>query len=354
MATILVIFFLSLLIIVHELGHFFAAKIFKIKVEEFGIGFPPKIWKKKMGETEYALNALPLGGYVKIFGENNFSKEEQPILSVSNRSFSAAATWKKSIIILSGVFMNLLFAWFLFSLIVLIGIPSHLTITGVAENSPADNADLKPGDIITKAVSESSVITDPLTTDNFLNLVEAAKGQKISLTLIRNNSEIEKIVPVRIITPEGEGLVGITIENSGLPKEPFPKNLIKSASITGYQFYLVNKSLYGLVASMFQGLPALEKITGPVGIFVIAAETGKKGIIYLMELMAFISVNLAALNLFPFPALDGGRFVVTIIEKLKGSLISFKTQAIINSIGFILLILLILVVSYKDITHLLQ
>lgn len=348
MTVFLVILFLSLLILVHELGHFLAAKLFGIKVEEFGIGFPPKIWSKKIGETLYSINLLPFGGFVKILGENGKGP-------ASSKNFTTQSAWKKSSVILAGILMNVILAWAILSVIFLFGIPKHLVITEIAPNSPAAAANLKPGDIMIEVKTEEKSLQDPIAPNEFLSLVKKNITQKtpLSITIKRGQETIERPIIPRENPPPGEGPIGVAIAETGVPKTPFPKNFVKATTVTAVETKLITKNLYHLLSRIFFEPDIAKNVTGPVGIFSIATSAGELGIEYLAELTALISLNLAILNLIPFPALDGGRFLFILLEKILRKPISFRTQTVTNAIGFLILLVLMGLVTLRDISQLL-
>ncbi len=344
MSVILVIIFLSLLVLVHELGHFLSAKFFGVKVEEFGFGFPPKITGIKKGGTTYSLNLLPLGGFVKIFGENgddlNLKRKD---------SFNAQPTWRKSVIIGAGVIMNLILAWLILGIVIAVGTPLKVIVTSVAPNSPASEAIIKPGDSISEIILNDKIIKTE-TSKIFLDAINNNLDKDIALRIVSESGDEEtKKVSPRSRPPKGEGPLGITIAESGVKKEPLPVNFFKSALIVGEETGLAFKGFFGVVKGLIIGDGSISKITGPVGIFTFAEQTSKKGILPLMYFAAIISINLAVLNIIPIPALDGGRLLFIIIEKIRKKSLSFRFQAIANAIGFIALLTLIIIVTIKDI-----
>ncbi len=373
----IVIISLSILILGHEAGHFFAAKFFGIKVSEFGFGFPPRIkawrFKRKKGlssqisftpknlpskfsgasgetwedETEYSFNFLPFGGFVKIAGEEEqiTSPEKLGELSPEEKKkyFLFQPAWKRFVVIASGVSVNFAIGWFLLSVVFMLGAPSSaIVVGGVQVGSPAEKAGIAAGDII-KNYS---------TADNFRNFVNKNRGQEINLQIIRGGKELEfKAVP-RVSTKQGEGALGVEFSESGIKPLGFFSALVagfkESIYISGATF----AAFYELLKNLILRGSLLAGVVGPVGIFAIAQKTGELGIIYLFQLIAFISLNLAVLNLIPFPALDGGRLFLIIIEKLKGSPVSVKTQSLINSFGFALLLFLMVIITVRDVVNL--
>lgn len=346
MTILIVVIGLSLLILGHEWGHFFAAKKFGLKVDEFGFGFPPRIFAKRKGETEYSFNWLPFGGFVKIAGENDrmtgdLDKLNNLTAPEKKRIFLFQPAWKRSVIILAGIFINFVIGWVLFSSVAMVGTPATMIISNVQENSPAEAAGIKPGDLI----------QDYKNAEEFIAFVNANRGKEISFTVLRGTEEVVIKATPRAKIVEGEGGLGVGLD-SGQEKVSF----FKAFGVGFKQTVFVTEGTFAGFYMMIKGLVTSGKvpadITGPVGIFSVANDIGKIGYIYLVNLIALISVNLAVLNLIPFPALDGGRFVMILAEKIKGSPVPVKVEGIINGVGFALLLLLMVVITARDVVKL--
>lgn len=346
MTILLVIIALSLLILVHELGHFLAAKYFGLKVHEFGFGFPPKVFSKQWGETEYSFNLLPLGGFVKIYGEE---VEDLDNIEEPDKSLAFQPAWKKSVVILAGVIMNILLAWLLISGVFMVGAPEHLSIASVAENSPASEAELRSGDVVLEIQGQDQILEDPIASDEFIEFVDNNPGGEFTLTIQRGEEVFTETLTGRSSPPEGEGSLGVAIVDMGFEQKSFFNSFIEGAKSTLETTWFVTVAFVGLIGDLFSSSEGVDNLTGPVGIFILAKEAGALGLAYLMQLTAIISINLAVLNLIPFPALDGGRFVMTIIEKIKGSPIPKKIEMATNAVGFFLLIALIVIVTINDV-----
>ncbi len=352
----IVIVGLSILILSHEAGHFFAAKFFNLKVDEFGFGFPPRMfaWRPfgaaqgKKGETEYSFNWLPFGGFVKIAGENGefgsdpASAREEISPEEKSRLFSNQSAFRRSIIILAGVVMNFLIGWLLLSAVLMIGTPPALVITDVQPGSPAEAAGITGGDII-RNFSDSQ---------SFISFVNERRGQPTTITVFRGGEELSFTATPRVSVGEKEGPLGVVLVDAGSPPQN-PILALWNGLLSSFDIVRATiAGFYELVASLIFKATLLEGVVGPVGIFTVAQETGKVGIIYLFQLLSLISINLAVVNLIPFPALDGGRFFMILVEKIKGSPISRKTEAAINAVGFVFLIFLMVAITIRDIVNL--
>lgn len=346
MIILFVIIGLSLLVLVHELGHFLTAKWFGVGVEEFGFGFPPRLIGKKIGETVYSVNLLPFGGFVKITGEDGDARA-----GADGKNFSLQPIWKRSCIVLAGITMNVVFGWLVFSGIFMAGSPEHLLVTNVVSASPAALGGIKSGDVIFQIAYGEEKLHDPIQSDDFVALVKKSAGKETQLTIQRGKEMFPIVLTGRINPPSGEGALGIALTEIGFPKEPFFSSLVKGFERTMGTTTLIINGFWNLFSQIFVTPAALESLTGPVGIFKIAADAGSLGSVYLFELIALISLNLAVLNFIPFPALDGGRFLFFIIEKIKGSPLTLRLQTIVNAAGFVILILLMIVVTIRDVAR---
>ena len=331
-----IIIFLSILIFVHELGHFWAAKKFGLLVEEFGFGLPPKIWGKKIGETTYTINALPFGGFVKILGEDG---EDQKAKENIGRSFGGLKIWKRTIIISAGVIMNFLLGWILVSLVLSIGAPKAILINEVLPNSPASGAGLIKGDKILNFENINA----------FVAHIEQNKGKEIVLKIERGGEEKNLTVVPRINPAEGQGALGIGLAETGFEKKNIFLSLWEGLKTSLEMVFLIFKAIFVLIGNAFSGKASLQDIAGPVGIVKVANQAGGLGIIYLIQLLALISLNLAVVNALPFPALDGGRLLFLLLEKIKGSPLPQKFERYANGLGMALLLFLMIVITIKDI-----
>lgn len=362
MPIILFIILLAVLILVHEAGHFAAAKIFGIRVDEFGLGFPPRLAGKKIGETVYSLNWIPFGGFVKIFGENpDRDSLEGP---ESARSFSRKGKWIQAAVLSAGVFGNLVFGWLLMSAGFMSGLPApadfgasaavanpRLTVTAVLPGSPAEKAGLKSGDVILSLRAGGAELGQP-SLDGAESFI-GGSGGSVQVTYLRGSEEgTVSAAPEGGLVP-GRRAIGIGMDMIGTLKLPFFEALWEGAKTTGALAATVAIGLFHLAKSAFAGAASLNDVTGPVGIVSMVGDVWQLGIVYLISFTALISVNLAVINLIPFPALDGGRLFFLLIEAIKGSPIRPKVANTINTIGFAALVILMVVITYHDIVKLL-
>ncbi|MDD5711097.1 MAG: site-2 protease family protein [Candidatus Colwellbacteria bacterium] len=333
MLTLLTILFLALLILSHEFGHFLAAKILKIRVNEFGVGFPPKLFSKKMGGTEYSLNALPFGGFVRIYGEDtiDLSAIEDP-----EQSFHFQGFLKKILVVSAGVLTNILIGWVAFSIVLGFGISGGIIVGSVADGSPAFLAGIEAGETIEGFGSA----------DDFLAYVDANRGQPILIN--------DKTIVPRTEVPEGEGPLGISILPTGIEPQSFPQNIWSGLKMTFETLGLIFTALGSFLFNILTGnFGAVDQISGPIGVFNIVRDASQMGSVYFIQLLGLISLNLAALNTIPFPALDGGRFMFLALQKLFGDkMLNRRLEVVVNVVGFLFLMALMIAVTIRDIMNL--
>lgn len=364
--AIIFLLVLTVLVFVHELGHFLAARLFKIRVDEFAIGFPPRIVSWMWGKTRYAINLLPLGGYVKIYGEN-------PDDERSADSMLSKKRWQQVIVLAAGVTFNVIFAWILLSFSLMAGtkasadaMPAQivkdpvLTIVMVAPGSPAEKAGLKSGDeIVSIANSNEILASSTLSVASVQNLIATAP-QNVQATVKQfkpNTGGKEYEVKSYVIVPTdglvaGKKAIGISMDMVATVKASFFEAFYYGARQTYYLTINVAVGLYDFLKNVFVGQASLEQVSGPVGIAGAVGESAKVGFSSLLVMAAVISANLAVINLVPFPALDGGRIVVVAIESIIRRELNPKVIQWVNGIGFLLLITLMIVVTVKDVSTL--
>jgi len=359
LTIIVFILILGVLIFAHELGHFISAKKAGVRVEEFGFGFPPKIFAFKKGETTYSLNLIPIGGFVKIFGEDANEKR-----STSKFAFYNKPIWQRVIILVAGVFMNLLLAAVLFSIIHSIGVPSiveptqeanyrniQVQIVEIAKNSPAQIAGIKIGDSIL-SLSYGSGKTEIKEIEDVQKFVAFHPGQEIIMQIKRGNEALNINITPRVNPPKEEGALGIAMAKTGLISYPWYTAILKGFETTGKMFVAMIEMFWLLIKTLILKGTMIGEVVGPVGIFNVTSQFVKLGLVYVLQFAAILSINLALINILPFPALDGGRLLFLLIEKIKGKPIKFKTERIANTLGFAILIGLMLVVTLRDVIKL--
>ncbi|OGZ11589.1 MAG: hypothetical protein A2942_03150 [Candidatus Lloydbacteria bacterium RIFCSPLOWO2_01_FULL_50_20] len=363
MSIFIFIIVLLLLVLVHEFGHFIVAKKAGIRVDEFAFGFPPKIWSIKKGETTYALNALPLGGYVKIYGENPDDVTEG---SDRERSFVAKPRIIQAMVIVAGIFFNLLFAWMLFAGALMVGVPApadggegypvkdiQLMVTAAEENSPADHAGLRSGDIL-KSLSDGAKVTEVTSAEGVIAFISPREGTPITLTYERNGkTEQTSVTPRWGIVPDAAA-IGIYMDPIGTLKLPLHAALWVGLKKT-YQFTVLTAvELSKFFMSAVRGNSDFSQVTGPVGIVNAVSDAAGVGFSNLVLFTALISINLAIINIIPFPALDGGRLLFIAIEGIIRRPIRPRVANAFNVVGFAALMLLMVAVTYHDITKLMH
>lgn len=359
LTIIVFILILGILIFAHEFGHYISAKKAGIRVDEFGFGFPPRIFAFKKGETTYSLNLIPVGGFVKIFGEERGEKK-----STSKRAFYNKPAWQRAIILFAGVFMNLLVAAIFLSIVHGIGVPSfvekgqqanyrniQIQIVEVAKNSPAEEAGIKIGDAIF-ALSFNQESVQVTEVEDVQNFIAGHIGEELNFTLKRGDETLQKVMIPRSNPPEGEGATGIAMSKTGLISYPWYKAIIKGFETAGKLLVTMISLFYLLIKTLILKGTMIGEIAGPVGIAALTSQMVQLGWVYVLQFTAILSINLAIINFLPFPALDGGRLLFLLIEKIKGKPIKFKTERLANSIGFAFLILLIIVITFRDIVKL--
>jgi regulator of sigma E protease len=352
------IFVIGLLITVHEFGHFIAAKLSGIKVLEFAIGFPPRIFSFKKGETNYAIGALPFGGYVKMLGEDSTSKDP--------RAYNNQSPGKRFAVSVAGVLMNFVLAWVLLVIGFSAGmtpiatpsdqvpgtkVKSQVYIAEVEKGSPAEKADLKPGDELKKGISEKGTVEFKSLSD-VSSFTRENIGKEIKIDIKRQNEEIEKTV---VISSNKEAPLGVGIQDQAVVREPF----YKAPYVALKEIYSIAAVMLSFLGSffsqLFQSGKISEQVGGPVAIFNLSGSAARAGWMALLQFITMLSINLGLINILPFPALDGSRALFVTLEKLFGKrIVKENAENLIHTIGFVLLIGLIIAVTYKDIIRLLK
>lgn len=401
MSVILFLAVLFILVLVHELGHFAVAKWAKMRVDEFGIGFPPKLFGIKKGETEYTFNIFPIGGFVKIFGEDgvgdasarpvsttseqgtegghppedmpaalsgeHMSSEDKGTASENDyaRSFTSKSKWAQAAVLIAGVTMNIIFAWFLMIIVFNMGVmtpvseseaspEARLTVTTVLENSPAEEASLSPGLIIESVQTEDERL-EHLTPTAFSTFVVEHAGEPMTMTYTHEG----EVQTTRVVSQTGlieldpsKPAIGVALAQIDVVKRPLPLALKEATLYTIGGLRDITVGISKLLFDAVRLRADLSQVAGPVGIVGLVGEASAYGLSTLLMFTAFISLNLAIINILPFPALDGGRLLLVGIEAVRRKPISPKLVGAFNGIGFLLLILLMLAVTWNDIVRL--
>lgn len=348
MTLLIFLIVLSILIFVHELGHFLVAKKAGIKIEEFGLGFPPRLFGKKIGETVYSINAFPIGGFVRLYGEDNPQSQDQ------ERTFFAKGKFVRASVTAAGVVMNLLFALIAFSLIVFfLGVPKEVgkvKIIGIAEDSPAQRAQLEKNDIVAKV--DGRAISS---TKEFVELINLKKGQETILVVKRSNLPTFQVqIFPRPDPPKDEGALGVVVTSSDMVKPPLHQRPFIAVSEGAKEtWFWAKTTILGIANTIYGALQGQvpKDIAGPIGIFQITSSVARTGILSIISFMGILSVNLAVLNILPFPALDGGRLFFIVIETITGRRVKPALERVAHTVGMVILLLLLLLVTAHDINR---
>lgn len=344
---------LSVLVFVHELGHFWAARRSGMRVDEFGFGFPPRIFGIKRGETLYSINAIPLGGFVRIHGESGQDRENE-------RSFAHKSIPQRLFVLVAGVVMNMLLAMVLLSVGFMIGLPTALdgssvpngaTITNqvvrvvsVIKDSPADLAGIESGDILL-SVDQKEVSSTDMARERIL----ASGEEGIHIGILRGEEKVDlDVKTVSLSEMETPGIGVGLIDTATISYGPF-RAVFEGVKASFVMAYDVFGSFAALLKQLIVTRTAPSDISGPVGIAVLTGQAASLGFAYLLQFAAVLSINLAVLNLLPIPALDGGRVLFVLIEAVRRKANDAKVEGIVHGVGFLCLMLLIVVVTYNDI-----
>ena len=358
--ALLVIAILVLLIVAHELGHFIAAKIFGVRVEEFGVGYPPRAFTfGKFGGTEYTLNWIPFGGFVRLFGDEGHAEH-------GRGSFIDAPRWKQAIVLVAGVAANVVVAWMLFAVALHVGVPRpvevaapgqhvQLIVSDVVSGSPAEAAGIKPGDELTDVTDAKGAHPVSLTASGVVDFVRARPGKPVTLSYLHAGEETTvTLTPANAVLPKaaGQPALGVALVLVATESEPWGAALGDALKATRGAFKTVAADLWILVGGALRGAPDLAAVVGPVGIVSYVGEASQNGLGAVLMFAALISINLSIINLIPIPALDGGRLLVLGVEAvMRRNAPRLAIQAL-NALGIALIILLMVVVTYNDVARL--
>mgnify|MGYP000316939231 CR=1 FL=1 len=354
MSILIFIIILSTLVLVHEFGHFIAAKKSGVLVEEFGIGFPPRLLSIKIKETIYSINLIPLGGFVKLYGEEYKEISQKPKFKsqkLKNKAFAYKNPWQKILIIVAGVVGNFFLGWFLISYLFTQGVPipaNKVIVEKVQDKSPAKIANLQPKDAI-YALKVNEKIYSIKTSTDLISLTKKYGGKKITLYVERAEKKFKTTIIPRTNPPKNEGPLGVVITSFVEKKYPWYQapyyGLIHAAKITQKIISELSKTLIQIITFK---KPSVD-VSGPIGIARFTSEAVKFGHKAIFELTALLSLNLAVVNLLPFPALDGGRLIFALYEAITKKRINKKLESYLNLFGFIFLITVAILISINDI-----
>lgn len=356
--TILLFFgILAALILVHEWGHFMVARKSGIRVDEFGFGFPPKLLSVKKGDTTYSMNAVPLGGFVKIYGEEGEGENEP-------ESFASKPVSIRMAVVLAGVTMNFLLAIALLSFGFWYGLPeiideasaqqarnAKVMIMQISPDSPAMAADIKVGDAIIGAVYRGEK-TDVRTVKEAQDIISAHKGEEFALVIERGNEIVEKKVMPRVEVPKDQGALGVVLEKTAIVSYPWYQAIGKGVTAAFSMTWAFLTAFLAIIAHLVTEGKLIADIAGPVGIGALTHQVSQLGFSYIIQFAAILSINLTIINALPFPALDGGRVIFLAVEGIKGSPVSRRYERVVHMAGFAILITLMVVVTARDIAKL--
>lgn len=367
MVTAVIVFFivLSALVVIHELGHFLLAKWFGVAVDEFGIGFPPRLFGKKFGKTVYSINWIPLGGFVKIKGVVGGDQMDTVITEdmAQPDTFNSRPLWQRFLILFGGICMNFILTVVIFVIGYSVGFPTSVNnlptnatvrdaavvIVNVLPNTPAALGGLQAEDQI------QQINQQPVTSANSVQSIVQQIPNDTPVTITIKHDQEVKDLTLPMVTENvssGKKTLGIEIVDTGIVTLPL---------ITAVQYgFLTTVSLaqqiilafVGIITGIFTHSGAVGEVSGPLGIVSLTYQATQMGFVYILQLAALLSINLAIFNLLPLPALDGGRILFVIIEMIWRKPVNQKVEAVIHNIGFVLLLVMIMAVTVKDLIKL--
>lgn len=383
LTAIIFILVLGIIVIVHEFGHFIAAKKNGVLVEEFGWGYPPRVFGIKFGETLYSINLLPLGGFVKVYAEEYHEADESIKPAMKERAFIFKKPWQKAVILLGGIFMNVIFAVIIFYILLAansfrsepftifndykfpVGTQEErVVVAHTVDDSPAAKAGINAGDLVKRISTDKQNWISVFTADQLIEHIKAAEGKNLSIEFVNvgdNTSKVVTLIP-RYNEKAKRVLIGVGLGETitlvyDTPLEKIASGFLHSYNITSYSIatmgYFIGSSLK---EKSFE--PVSETVAGPVGIFrvigTIVDLSGGKLLVNMANFTALLSLSLAIMNVLPFPALDGGRMVFVIYEWIARRRPNHKVEQYVNFIGFATLLLLAVVITINDIIKITQ
>jgi len=350
---------LSVLVLVHEFGHFIMARLFKMRVEEFGIGLPPRAKKLFTSKgTLFSLNWLPIGGFVKLFGEDM----DDPVQAGSPEAFFNKPIWQRAGVLTAGVVMNFLLGVFAFGIVyTYLGIPTKtdkVIVVEVGKNTPAEAAGIKTDSQIKKITFENKdgVFSG---VNGFIKQIDPLKGKEIELTLVTKEGKEQtvKIIP-RLTPPQGEGALGVALSDIEMKMYPVWQRPFRGMVVGMTEAWAWGKeiamSLGKLLWGILTGKGVPKDVAGPIGIYQVSKQVYKVGWVATLQFMAILSINLAILNIMPFPALDGGRVFFLGIEKIIGKKLKNRIEGYVHTVGMFFLIGLMVLITVRDVIKLIR
>jgi len=357
-SIIIFIFTLLVLVLIHEFGHFLTAKRFGIKVEEFGFGIPPRVWGKKIGETLYSINWLPLGGFVKLLGEDEIGQPR------SKADFREKPVSQRIIVVVAGVVMNLILAWVIFYSVIIYQnfkiiyptIDQGIYVGFVEKNFPAEQAGVKAGERILKVDSK-----DIKKFEDARNFIKEKNGQPVTLTLSDiDGNNLHQLTIIPKSTQKDGFLIGvgfspIAIKEYKSPTEKIFSGITYSYDLTKLTFLGLGKTIHDLYSGDVKAVS--QSVSGPVGLATISNDIlsgGRQALPFYLWFVGVISLTLSIFNVLPIPALDGGRLLFLVIEAVTRKKVRENTERLVHQIGFAILLSLALLVTYSDISKLIH
>lgn len=359
MQILVFVLMLSVLILVHELGHYFVAKYFKMRVEEFGVGLPPRAKKLFVSQgTLFSLNWLPLGGFVKLFGEDL----NDPAQAGSPEAFFNKPIWQRAGVLMAGVIMNFVLGVFAFGIVyTYLGIPTKtdkVFVVEVRKDTPAEMAGIKVESEIKKITFEKKEIAF-VGVDSFIKQVDPLKGKEVELTLADKKGQVSKVkITPRLNPPKDEGALGVALSGVEMKMYPLWQRPFRGVVVGMQEAWAwgkeitvsLGKLLWGVITG--QGVP--KDVSGPIGIYQVSKQVYKVGWVAVVQFMAILSINLAILNIMPFPALDGGRLFFLGVEMIIGKKIKNRIEGYVHTVGMVFLLGLMVLITVRDVIKLVQ